>query len=145
MNGEPLKVLLVEDNPDHAELVRRSFEDHCVTNTIFHVQDGEEALDYLFQRNKYDAAEKCPRPHLVLLDLRLPKVDGLQVLKEIKTNEKLKSIPVVVLTTSNAERDLAGAYEHYVNSYLTKPVDFQKFTELMKILGFYWLGWNEYR
>ncbi len=143
MNGEPLIVLLVEDNPDHAELVMQSFEDHRVANTIKHVTDGQEALDYLFRKSKYRDARKYPQPHLILLDLRLPKVDGLQVLGELKSSDKLRKIPVVVLTTSEAEKDIGKAYMNHANSYLTKPVDFDKFTELMKDLGFYWLGWNQ--
>ena len=142
MEGEPLIILLVEDNPDHAELVVRSFQDHRVANQIHCVADGEAALDYLFRRGEYADAESSPRPHVILLDLRLPRIDGLEVLQEIKTDEKLRCIPVVVLTTSEAEGDLARAYEHHANSYLVKPVDFGKFTQLMDDLGFYWLGWN---
>jgi CheY-like chemotaxis protein len=142
MKGEPLIILLVEDNPDHAELVRRSFQEHRVVNCIYHVADGEAALDYLFQRGLYSDPQDSPEPHVILLDLRLPKIDGLDVLKEIKAVPKLRRIPVVVLTTSQAERDLAGAYDNYVNSYLVKPVDFDKFTTLMDDLGFYWLCWN---
>ncbi len=142
MEGEPLIILLVEDNPDHAELVARSFREHRVANQIHHVIDGEAALDYLFRRGEYADPESSPHPHVILLDLRLPKIDGLQVLQEIKIDEKLCCIPVVVLTTSEAENDMARAYEHHANSYLVKPVDFGKFTELMDDLGFYWLGWN---
>lgn len=142
MTGEPLVVLLVEDNYDHAELVKRSFEAHRVANMIHHVIDGEAALDYLFQRNDFADAEANPRPHVILLDLRLPRVDGLQVLEQIKNSDELRRIPVVVLTTSEAERDVAKAYDRNVNSYLVKPVDFDKFSELMDDLGFYWLGWN---
>ena len=144
IDGEPLSILLVEDNPDHAELVMRGFEDNRVANTIYHVSDGEAALDFLLHRGLYSDEENAPSPHLILLDLRLPKVDGLEVLKEIKTNEKLHSIPVVVLTTSEAERDVARAYEYHANSYLVKPVDFDKFTKLMRDMGFYWLGWNHH-
>ncbi|MBI5571180.1 MAG: response regulator [Desulfomonile tiedjei] len=142
MDGEPLIILLVEDNPDHAELITRSFEEHRVVNRIFHVADGEAALDYLFQRNAYADPSSCPRPHVILLDLRLPKVDGLEVLKEIKASGELRRIPVVALTTSESERDMTGAYNRHVNSYLVKPVDFDKFGKLMDDLGFYWLAWN---
>jgi len=144
MNGEPLGILLVEDNLDHSELIMRSFQDHRVVNKISHVADGEEALDYLLRRGKYADPRKSPRPHVILLDLRLPKVDGLEVLREIKMDEGLRHIPVVILTSSAAERDVAEAYEHHANSYLVKPVDFGKFTVLMSDLGFYWLGWNHY-
>ena len=142
MTGVPLRILLVEDNPDHAELVFRAFQDHRVANIIYHVLDGEEALDYLFRRNKYADESTSPTPNLVLLDMRLPKVDGLEVLKVIKTAEHLQRIPVVILTTSYAERDVAKAYDYHANSYLVKPVDFDNFTSLMNDLGFYWLGWN---
>jgi CheY-like chemotaxis protein len=142
MVGEPFVILLVEDNPDHAELVMRSFESHRVANTISHVADGRQALDYLFREGEFTDAAKSPRPHIVLLDLRLPKVDGLEVLGAMKESDDLRRIPVVVLTTSESERDVAQAYHHHANSYLVKPLDFAKFTELMDTLGFYWLGWN---
>ena len=142
MNGEPLNILLVEDNPDHAELVMRSFRDHHVANKIHHVTDGEMALNFLFRRGDYLEPDKSPRPHVILLDLRLPKVDGLEVLKEIKGTNDLSKIPVVILTTSENERDLDRAYDEHVNSYLVKPVGFENFNKLMTELGFYWLGWN---
>lgn len=144
MKGEPLTILLVEDNPDHTELIMRSFQDHRVINRVYHVADGEEALDYLLRRNRYVDPKKSPQPHMILLDLRLPKVDGLEVLKAIKDAEDLRRIPVVILTTSEAERDVALAYDHHANSYLVKPVDFDKFVQLMNDLGFYWLGWNRH-
>jgi CheY-like chemotaxis protein len=142
--GEPLCILLVEDNAAHAELVTRSFERHRITNRIYHVADGEAALDYLWRRGIYADPQQSPRPHLILLDLRLPKINGLEVLKEIKTAPELQRIPVVILTTSEAEQDVKEAYEAHANSYLVKPVDFAKFTQLMEELGFYWLGWNHY-
>lgn len=142
MNGEPLSILLVEDNADHAELAIRNLEDGKLANRVFHVEDGEAALDFLLHRGSFADPAKYPRPHLVLLDLRLPKVDGIEVLKQVKGSEELKSIPVVILTTSAAERDLAQAYQHYANSYLTKPVDFDSFSNLLRDLGFYWLAWN---
>ena len=141
---EPFNILLVEDNPAHAELVRRSFENNRVANKIYLVDDGVKALDYLYQRNEYSDQNQYPKPHVVLLDLRLPKIDGLEVLKQIKQSEHLATLPVVILTTSVNEEDSAKAYEYHANSYVIKPVDFQKFTELMKDLGFYWLGWNHY-
>lgn len=142
MNGEPLRILLIEDNPDHAELIKRGFQDHRIANKIYHVSDGEAALDYLFHRGDYADPKKSPSPHIILLDLRLPKIDGLEVLKEIKSDKNLRSIPVVVLTTSEAEKDMVIAYYNHANSYLVKPVDFEKFTKLMDDLGFYWLAWN---
>lgn len=144
MRGEPVTILLVEDDPAHAELVMRSFEDHRVANRIRHVLDGDAALDYLFRRGAYVHPADSPRPHLILLDLRLPGLDGLDVLKEIKGSDELQKVPVVILTTSDAERDVARAYELHANSYVVKPLDFAKFTQLMDELGFYWLSWNHY-
>ena len=144
MNGEPLIILLVEDNPDHTELIRRTFQDHRVANKIHCLSDGEAALDYLFRRGDYADPEKSPRPHVILLDLRLPKVDGLEVLAEIKAADELRRIPVVIITTSETEGDIARAYDYRANSYLVKPVDFDKFMQLMDDLGFYWLGWNRH-
>ena len=144
MRGEPFTILLVEDNPAHAELVLRSFEDHRVANKIIHLSDGESALDYLFRRGPHVDPKTSPRPHVVLLDLRLPRMDGLEVLKEIRASDDLHTLPVVILTTSEAERDVAKAYEQHTNSYVVKPLDFEGFTALMEDLGFYWLGWNYY-
>src|SRR6266511_2923342 len=142
MKGEPVLVMLVEDNIDHAELVIRTLEDHRIANRIQHFSDGQAALDYLLRRESYSDPEVSPRPHLILLDLRLPRVDGLEVLEAIKNNGELKNIPVVVLTTSEAEKDVTRAYSNYVNSYLVKPVGYDEFSKLMTDLGFYWLGWN---
>ena len=143
MNGTPITILLVEDNPDHAELVKRNLEEFQVANRIFHVEDGEAALDYLHNRAAYSDPNSCPRPDLILLDLRLPRIDGLEVLKQIKNDKALHIIPVVILTTSEGERDLAMAYEYNANSYVAKPVDFDRFAHLMKDLGFFWLAWNK--
>ena len=144
MKGEAIVLLLVEDDPDHAELILRGFESAQVANRIHHVSDGEAALDYLFRREEYAGPEKSPRPHLILLDLRLPKIDGLEVLSEVKERGELRDILVVVLTTSEAERDLDEAYRRHVNSYLVKPVDFSNFAQMMHDLGFYWLYWNRH-
>jgi CheY-like chemotaxis protein len=143
MSGDPILVMLVEDNADHAELVIRTMENHHIPVRIQHLSDGETALDYLLRRRDFNDPETSPRPHIILLDLRLPRVDGLEVLRVIKEEEDLKSIPVVVLTTSEAEKDLTHAYKHYVNSYLVKPVGFEDFSSLMNDLGIYWLGWNK--
>ena len=144
MRGEPLNVLHVEDNPDHAHLVKRSLRRYRVANQIWQLEDGEEALDYLLHRGRFEDKEAHPRPDLVLLDLRLPKIDGLEVLQVIKNTDELLQIPVVILTSSEAERDVAQAYECHANSYLVKPVGFEQFTDMMEQLGFYWLGWNHY-
>ncbi len=140
--GEPLHILLVEDNEAHAELVIRGMRDQQVANRIHHVIDGEQALDYLFHRGKFADVQKNPSPNLILLDLRLPRIDGLEVLKTLKTTPHLLRIPVVVLTSSDAETDIVQSYDYHANSYLVKPLEFKKFTQLMKDLGFYWLGWN---
>jgi len=137
-----LIILLVEDNDDHAEIVKRNLRSHRLANHILHVGDGQAALDYLLRRGEYADAAKYPKPHVVLLDLRLPKIDGLEVLKEIKENTELHRIPVVVLTSSQEESDVATAYDRYANSYLQKPLDSKKFSELMRDLGLYWLEWN---
>ncbi|WAC06094.1 MAG: response regulator [Methanoregula sp.] len=143
LKGEPLVILLVEDNEAHAELVMRSMRDQRVANIIYHVLDGQQALDFLLHKGDYANTEKkSPRPNLVLLDLRLPKVDGLEVLKTIKESPDLKRIPVVVLTSSDAETDIARSYDYHANSYVVKPLEFKTFTKLMEDLGFYWLGWN---
>jgi len=142
MKGEPVFVMLVEDNIDHAELVMRTLENHRIANQIRHFSDGQNALDYLLRQGEYKDPETTPRPHMILLDLRLPRVDGLEVLRQIKEQDDLKLIPVIVLTTSEAERDVARAYDNHVNSYLVKPVGFEEFSKLMNDLGFYWLGWN---
>ncbi len=141
--GEPLTMLLVEDNDAHAEMVKRSFEQHKVSNRIIHVDDGQKALDYLFRQNGYTDDDAYPMPHCILLDLRLPKVDGLEVLRRIKTDDAIKKTPVVILTTSSADKDIAMSYEYHANSYVVKPMDFAKFESLMDNLGYYWMAWNQ--
>lgn len=140
--GELLHILLVEDNDAHAELAIRGMRDQLVAHKIHHVVDGEQALNYLFQRGAFADPAAYPRPNLVLLDLRLPRVDGLEVLRTIKTTPVLLRIPVVVLTSSDAENDIVQSYDLHANSYLVKPLDFKTFTRLMKDIGSYWLGWN---
>ena len=143
MKGEPIVILLVEDDPAHAEIVRRNFENSLIANRVIHVSDGQEALDYLFRAGRYSDPVTAPRPGLILLDLRLPKVDGLEVLNSIKADSDLCRIPVVILTTSSAEYDVVKAYDRHANSYLVKPVDFPQFVSLMESLGYYWLAWNQ--
>ncbi len=143
MKGEPIIILLVEDEEAHAEIVRRNFEISRIANRLIHVADGQAALDYLYRRNEFSDPAQSPRPGVILLDLRLPKVDGLEVLKIIKADPKLHKIPVVILTTSKAEADMIKAYDNHVNSYLVKPVDFTQFNQLMETFGFYWLAWNQ--
>jgi CheY-like chemotaxis protein len=144
MNGEPVVILLVEDDPAHAEIVIRNLEGFRVANRLIHVDDGQKALDYLYRRGEFNEPEQAPRPGLILLDLRLPKVDGLEVLEAVKGDPNLSQIPVVVLTTSAAETDMIRAYKNHANSYLVKPVTFPEFVEMMKIIGYYWLAWNEF-
>ncbi len=142
MACQPYIILLVEDNPDHAELIMRSLEGHKMIGQVYHVADGETALDYLFRQQAYSDPVLSPRPDLVLLDLRLPKINGQQVLKEIKNADDLSSIPVVILTSSDLEQDIDEAYVNHANSYLVKPLDFHKFAQLMNDMGAYWLRWN---
>lgn len=142
MDSQPAHVLLVEDNDDHAELVIRQLSENSIHARLTRVVDGQEALDYLFRGGKFSDASISPRPDVIFLDLRLPKVDGLEVIKIIKESVELRKIPIVVLTTSEAERDVTRAYVNHANSYVVKPVDFQKFRDLMNELGIYWLNWN---
>jgi len=137
-----VNILLVEDNPAHAELVTRSLEENRIASRIHHVADGEAAIDYLTRQGRFAQPDSSPRPEVILLDLRLPKIDGLDVLRTIKSTPDLQDIPVVVLTTSAAEPDVARAYELHANSYLVKPIDYARFTRLMHQLGFYWLECN---
>jgi CheY-like chemotaxis protein len=142
LNREPVNILLVEDNFDHADLARQGLQDLCAANKVFHVADGEAALDYLHHRGEFAESRISPRPDLILLDLRLPKIDGLEVLRQIKESRTLRQIPVVVLTTSDGGPDVSLAYDRHANSYLVKPIDFSQFSRLMSDLGSYWLGWN---
>jgi CheY-like chemotaxis protein len=138
-----LNILLVEDNQAHARLLTRGIAANRSPNRIAHVTDGEAALDYLRQRPPYEDHVQHPPPDLILLDLQLPKIDGLEVLRQVKADSSLKHIPVIVLTTSSARSDIDSAYALHANSYLVKPLDFASFTQLMRDLGFYWLGWNQ--
>ena len=140
MSGRPLNILLVEDNPDHAELVRRDLEHFQAANFLHHVEDGEAALDYIFGRGSYADRAQFPAPDLVLLDLRLPRIEGLEVLRQVKRDPVLHRTPVVVLTTSGAERDVAMAGAYHANSFMTKPVDFRQLSQLIRDLGFHSLA-----
>ena len=139
-------ILLVEDNSAHAEMVFRAFERllSIASINIRHVSDGEQALNYLHRRGQFLDQTDNPKPDFILLDLRLPKIDGLDVLKDVKSDKDLKSIPVVILTTSDAESDRSRAYGYFANSYLVKPVDFDQFTQLMNDLGYYWFQLNHH-
>lgn len=143
MQGEPIVVLMAEDDLAHAEIVRRNLEQCRIANRLEHVADGQQVLDYLYRRNQWSDPERSPRPGLVLLDLRMPRIDGLEVLKTIKSDATLADIPVVILTTSAAETDIVRAYSFRANSYLVKPLDFDKFSELITAFGYYWMVWNQ--
>ena len=135
-------VLLVEDDPDHTLLMRRALERARVANPLVTVSDGEEARDYLFGIGKYDGRDPRDAPVLVLLDLKLPKVDGIDVLREIKGNEATRAIPVVVITSSEEEKDRVESYQLGVNSYVVKPIEFESLVRTITDLGFYWLAIN---
>ncbi|MFZ0883806.1 MAG: response regulator [Candidatus Acidiferrales bacterium] len=137
--SDSVQILLVEDNPSDAELTLHALRKSKLVNHILHVHDGAEALDFLFCRGAYAGRDVEKRPLLVLLDLKLPKVDGLQVLAEIKSNSRTKAIPVVLLTSSNEEQDRASGYQRGVNSYIQKPVNFADFQDVVLKLGMYWL------
>lgn len=137
-----VEILLVEDNPDEAELALRAFRKSKLANRIHVARDGQEALDYIFRAGPYADRPPEDAPRLILLDLKLPKVDGVEVLRRIKSDPAARLIPVVVLTSSKEERDLAECYQLGVNSYIVKPVDFQRFTKAVEDLGMYWLLLN---
>ena len=138
-----IEILLVEDNPNDVELTLHALKKNNLTNRVYVVRDGAEALEYLFSSGAYAERDLNQTPKVILLDLKLPKVDGMEVLKRIKADERTRSIPVVVLTSSREERDIVDSYSLGVNSYITKPVDFDQFTEAVRQLGLYWLLLNQ--
>ena len=143
MDENSIEILLVEDNPNDVELTLHALKKNNLTNRIHVVRDGAEALEYLFSSGAYAERDLNQTPKVILLDLKLPKVDGMEVLKRIKADERTRSIPVVVLTSSREERDIVDSYRLGVNSYITKPVDFDQFTEAVRQLGLYWLLLNQ--
>ncbi len=142
MSTQNLEILLVEDDPRDAELTLRALRKHNIANEVRVLQDGVQALDFLFGRGPFAAAERV-RPRLILLDLKLPKVDGLEVLRAIKADANLRTVPVVMLTSSREERDLLESYRLGMNSYIVKPVDFEQFMESVRQVGLYWLLLNQ--
>ena len=143
MDYEPTNILLVEDEEAHAELTRRAIRKAGNANRIDILTDGEEALDYVFNRAKYADKTKYPFPGLIMLDIKLPGIDGIEVLKQIKEHPVLKKIPVIMLTTSDREEDICRSYTHCANSYLTKPVGFKEFEEKITQIEFYWMILNQ--
>ncbi len=136
-------ILLVEDNPSDIELTQRAFEKSRIKNELQIARDGQEALEYLFGTGAWSGRDTTQLPAIVLLDLKLPKIDGLEVLKRIRANACTKRLPVAILTSSNEERDLVDCYDLGANSYIRKPVDFKQFVEVVRQVGLYWLVLNE--
>ena len=143
MEKQQIEILLVEDNPYEAELTLRNLKKYHLANKLLHIDDGAEALDFIFSEGKYEANGVVQTPKLILLDLKLPKVDGLEILRRIKADPATKMIPVVVLTSSNEEKDIIESYKLGVNSYIVKPVDFDAFSKSVAELGMYWVLLNK--
>jgi len=138
-----MEILLIEDNPEDVEITLRAFRKHHLANKVHVVRDGEEALECLFGTGRYCGSSACANIKLILLDLKLPKIDGLEILQKCKTDPRTKKIPVVVLTSSREERDLVQSYNFGVNSYVVKPVDFPQFSDAVSHLGLYWMLINQ--
>jgi len=138
-----VEILLIEDNPEDVEITLRAFRKNNLTNKIHVVRDGEEALECLFSTGRYSQQSACHQTRLILLDLKLPKVDGLEILQRCKADPRTKNIPVVVLTSSREEQDLIRSYNLGVNSYVVKPVDFPQFSDAVRQLGMYWILLNQ--
>jgi CheY-like chemotaxis protein len=141
--GSPITILMADDDVDDRMLTKEALEESRVRNNLYFVEDGEELLDYLNRRGKFTDAEQSPRPGLILLDLNMPRKDGREALREIKANPDLRRIPVVIMTTSKAEEDIFRSYDLGANSFITKPVTFERLVELMRTLGQYWIEFVE--
>lgn len=142
MNNE-LEILLVEDNPTDAELTIRALKKHHLANHLIHVTDGQEALDFFFGTGQYQGRDVSQQPKVVLLDLKLPKVGGIEVLRQLRADDRTKLVPVVVLTSSHEDRDVIETYNLGANSYIVKPVEFENFSQAVSNMGMYWLLLNE--
>lgn len=143
MSYTEVEILLIEDNPEEAELAIRSLRKYNLANKLLHIDDGAEAIDVIFSKGKYAGNKNPLQPKLILLDLKLPRVDGLEILRQIKSDEQTKLIPVVVLTSSKEETDIIESYRMGVNSYIVKPVNFDSFTKAVSELGLYWVVHNQ--
>lgn len=143
MTDDKVEILLVEDNPHDAEMTIRALKKVNLANRLIHVKDGAEALDFIFSRGAFSERSLYNKPKVILLDIKMPKVDGIEVLKQIKSNENTRTIPVVIMTSSKEEQDIITSYDLGVNSYVVKPVDFEGFAKAVSELGFYWLITNQ--
>ena len=142
MNHNEMEIILIEDNPDDAELTMRALKKNNISNRVLHLKDGVEAMEYLFGTGKYSDRNIEIRPKIILLDLKMPKVNGIEVLRRIKSDDRTKEIPVIVLTSSKEDPDVRTCYQLGVNSYIVKPVGFENFTKAICELGLYWLLQN---
>jgi CheY-like chemotaxis protein len=143
VNADAVEILLVEDNPQHVELTLRALKKHNLANNVLVAKDGAEALEFIFATGVYHQRRIENGLKVILLDLKLPRVDGLEVLRRVKSDERTKAIPVVVVTTSEQERDIVESYKLGANSYIVKPVSFEKFVKAVSELGFYWMLLNK--
>ena len=144
MNNQEVEILLVEDNADDAALTIRTLKKHNLANNLIHLKDGAEALEFIFGTGKYTGKNTDSLPRFVLLDLKMPKVSGIEVLQKVKSSAKTKSIPVVILTSSAEDPDIKQCYELGANSYIVKPVEFDNFAKTVAELGLYWMIFNRY-
>lgn len=142
MENKIVEILLIEDNPYEAELAIRSLRKYNFTNNLHHIDDGAEALDFIFERGKYESTSIRVKPKLIMLDIKLPRVDGIEILRQLKANEKTRTIPVVILTSSKENQDIKACYDLGANSYIVKPVDFDSFSKAVAELGMYWMLLN---
>jgi two-component system response regulator len=143
MSDNRVEILLVEDNPHDAEMTTRALRKANLANRLTHVKDGAEALDFIFSKGVFSERSMHDKPKVILLDIKMPKVDGIEVLRQIKANEHTRTIPVVIMTSSKEEQDIITSYNLGVNSYVVKPVDFEGFAKAVSQLGFYWLITNQ--